>query len=254
MSSESPVSLLDIKNTLDILCNSVEGLTKSNSEKDAKIDNLLEEVSKLRKILTARDKKIADLKCRITEMEHFTNESKRFSLKNNVIIRGLRIVKPPRSYAAVVNEQQVQDASAAPEPVRTSSSTPATDMFKLVRSQVVEYVQKNLEVAISEEDISAAHELKKGPNDEVALLVVRFVYTMSKQDVMSRTKYLRGKNVYLNDQLTKTNGKIFGRARYLKRMNFIHATWTRLGKVFVKKTEHSSPTWITSLLDLPTVP
>ena len=254
--TESNVNLLDIKHSLDTLCNAVELLTKSNEDKEVKIDNLIQKVNSLEKIIVAKDKKISELEHRVSELESFTNEMKRYTLKNNVIIKGLSLKKPVRSFAAVAMEPAPEsNPSENPEEVKagTRSSTPGSDMFRLVRKQVVEFVNSSMSVDIVEEDICAAHELKKGPMDSVPPLVVRFAYTSTKQDVMASRKNLRrtAKDIYINDQLTMMNGKIFSRARFLKRNGVFHAVWTTLGKVIVKRTESSSPIWIKTLAELP---
>ena len=86
-----------------------------------------------------------------------------------------------------------------------------------------------MDADVSEEDICAAHELKKGPKDTVPPLVIRFTYTSVKQDVMSARRNLRRiqgatNPVYFNDQLTEVNGSVFGKARQLQKQGIIAGT------------------------------
>ncbi len=70
---------------------------------------------------------------------------------------------------------------------------------------------------------------------------------------MFARKLLKGRDspIYINDQLTQINSKIFQQARQLQKQKVITSTWTRLSKICVKKTELSAPTWIQSLDELP---
>ena len=104
-------------------------------------------------------------------------------------------------------------------------------------------------VKLEVSDIGAAHELRKGMNDSVSPLVVRFTYTTVKQDVMAARKKLRDVPgpVYFNDQMTVTNGRIFGKARHLRKEGTIYAVWTVLGKVFIKRAENSPSIWIKNM-------
>ena len=181
---------------------------------------------------------------------------KRFTLKNNVIIKGMNINKPPRSFADIASKpapQSFQESSDT-EPVTEAVDVRPSNavLFKSTRSQVMDFINSKMGVQLEEEDICAAHELKPGRNDKVPPLVVRFTYTSVKQDVMSAKRNIpRTENIYINDQLTATNGKIFYQARSLVRNHKLHAAWTRLGQVFTKVTEVSRPVLVKSLKDLP---
>ncbi len=105
MAGDSEITLGDINKTLETLCKGVENLTESNTKRDQKINDLIDKINFLEQSIRKRDDKISELENRVGELELATNEMKRFSLKNNVIIRGLPIIK--RSYA---------DTAAIPAP------------------------------------------------------------------------------------------------------------------------------------------
>ena len=65
-------------------------------------------------------------------------------------------------------------------------------------------------------------------------IIVRFVNKKSKIKVLKNVRKLKGTNVYINEHLTKKNGKIAKKARLLRREGKISNTWTRDCKVFVK--------------------
>ena len=107
----------------------------------------------------------------------YTNEMKRFTLKNNVIIKGMNINKPPRSFADIASKpapQSFQESSDT-EPVTEAVDVRPSNavLFKSTRSQVMDFINSKMGVQLEEEDICAAHELKPGRNDKVPPLVVR---------------------------------------------------------------------------------
>ena len=200
------------------------------------------------KTIIKQDNTIKVLENRIIDLEFSANEMKHYSLKNNVIIKRLQITKPPRTYAAVASGQTPGEKHEIVEEV--SIRSPYTDTFKATHKQVVDFINTNMKTNLSEDDICAAHELKKGPMDELPPLVVRFAYTSTKQDVMAARRNIKGRQIYINDQQTQPNSKIFQHARQMVRNGTLASTWTRLGKVFVKKNDHSRPVWITLMKDL----
>lgn len=239
------VTLLDIQNNIKLMCTKIDTLQTTCEQKDKKIEELL-------KVIKDKDVQINNLEERVSDLENLTNESKRYSLKDNIIIKGLKVTFDQRqaSYSSVASSNQAEDASSSPEGLNPRSS--AALKFRITRKQVTEFINLKMNVPIEEEEISAAHELPKGPRDTVAPIVVRFVYTSTKQDVMAARRNLRGSQtpVYFNDQLTAMNGKIFSKARQMFKQGVLAGCWTRLGKIYVKRTETSSPTWIQSIAQL----
>ena len=251
------VNLSDIKTSLDSLHVLVYGLKSANEDKDKKIDSLIHQVSSLQKLVVQKDQKIIQLENKVLKLEEEQDEMKRYSLKNNVIIKGLTVTKPvPRSYAAAAQVEEAPSLEAAPESVDSVRAHPTqVKTFNSTRKQIVEFVNTKMHVKITEDDISAAHVLKKGDKDEVPPLIVRFVTTACKQDVMSARKLLKkidkGKGpIYMNDQLTRTSSELFRDCRKMWQQKEIAATWTTLGKVFAKKHELSRPVWVQSTRDL----
>ena len=252
--------LSDIKASLDALHELVNGMKTSSEDKDKKIDKLIDQVSSLEKLVTKKDKIIAELEKKVLVLEEEQNEMKRYSLKNNIIIKGLPLSKPPRTYAEAATTEQAEDESRNPEPVESKRSPQsAVKMFISTRKQVVEFINSEMGVEVTEDDINAAHELKQGPRDKVAPLVVRFAHTAAKQDVMAARRKLKNvtrnvgtveSRIFFNDQLTRINSELFRESRSLWHQKDIAGTWTTLGKVFAKKYDASRPIWIKSLRDL----
>lgn len=266
-----PCSLEDIKKSID-------DLSTGMKQKDKKIENLIQKVSELEQTIKRKDKRIEELENRIEDLEAVTNESKRFSLKNNIIIRGLAITKPPRTFSEVARQpepltalsEETMEAVRLPGSTmeseqgqgafsRSSQSQPPRDSnyktFTNVRDQLLAYFDEHVGIKLDTQDIVAAHELRAGQKDSTPPLVVRFAFTSIKQDLIENYRHRRifKNKIYFNDQLTVLNGKISFQARTLKKNDKIHSTWTRLGKVFIKDTQNSRPVWIQKLKDLPSM-
>jgi len=56
-----------------------------------------------------------------------------------------------------------------------------------------------------------------------------------------RLQNLRNENVYISEDLTVSESRLFYKARQLKKNNLIHSTWTREGKVYVRKRVDQDP-------------
>ena len=72
------VSLTEIKNSFDDLCSAVRTLTTSSEDKDRKINSLLDKVNFLEVYIKKKDETIVQLEKRVSDLESFTNEMKRF--------------------------------------------------------------------------------------------------------------------------------------------------------------------------------
>ena len=128
----SGIELADIKSSIDSLCHEISILSTANEERDKKIENLIT-------IITEKDKTIKDLEDRVDTLESYTNEMKRFTLKNNIIIKGLEITKPAnRSYAGVVSVETGYIYIPTPEIINPNTSNAA--VFRHTRKEVVNFI------------------------------------------------------------------------------------------------------------------
>ena len=85
----------------------------------------------------------------------------------------------------------------------------------------------------------------------MGIFLVRFTNSPAKQDIMYAKRRLgKDEKIYINDQLTSLNAMLFKQARDLKRRGHLHSTWTRFGKVFMRKTDQSDAKEIRSPSDL----
>lgn len=63
---------------------------------------------------------------------------------------------------------------------------------------------------------------------------MRFINRKKKIALLKQGRNLKGTNVCVNDHLTKKNGEIAQKARYLRKQNNIQSTWVSNCKVFIK--------------------
>ena len=90
---------------------------------------------------------MSELESRVCELEEFTNEMKRYTQKNNVIISGLPIQKPVCAYAEVVSTPNPvsSEFSSESETVLVDAVYPHPSnaaLFKSTRSQVVQFIDE----------------------------------------------------------------------------------------------------------------
>lgn len=58
----------------------------------------------------------------------------------------------------------------------------------------------------------------------------------ARQIYSQRLQKLRGKNIYIAEDLTVAESCLFYRTRQLKKHNIIHSTWTQDGHIFIRKS------------------
>ena len=90
---------------------------------------------------------------------------------------------------------------------------------------------------MSASDIDRAHRLP-GPNNRV---IVRFVCSGQgsvREQVFSRRLELRGKELFINESLTKLRNQIFRSLLAAKRENKVYTVYSRGGHVFYKEKQY----------------
>ena len=95
-------------------------------------------------------------------------------------------------------------------------------------------------------DIDRAHRLPGGQN-RVIVKFVRSGQDSARDRVMSRRLELKGKDLFVNESLTKLRGLIFRSLLAAKRDNKIYTVFTRNGNVFFKEKQHGVSTRVDSL-------
>ena len=95
-------------------------------------------------------------------------------------------------------------------------------------------------------DIDRAHRLP-GPNNRVIVRFMRSGEGSVRDEVMSRRLELRGKDLFVNESLTKLRGQIFRSLLAAKRQKKIYTVYSRGGNVFFKEKQHGVGTRVDSL-------
>ena len=216
--------IADIKSSLEFICKSVDELTKSNGVNEKIINDILS-------AMKIKDQRIDDLERRVNDLEQH-------SRKRNIIVTGLNV----HSYA---------HAATRTRSTRGSTQTDGEDVSESneMRKQFVKFAKDKLNVSVEEIEITAIHDLPKR-KDGTTPVIVQLLSVDKKTDLMRRRKNLKGSNVFLNDQLTRTNNELFAEARRLKKEGKLYGTWTMNCNIFVKKTEHDKKVLIKCKADL----
>ena len=172
---------------------------------------------------------------RIDDLERRVNDLKQHSRKRNIIVTGLNV----HSYA---------HAATRTRSTRGSTQTDGEDVSESneMRKHFVKFAKDKLNVSVEEIEITAIHDLPKR-KDGTTPVIVQLLSVDKKTDLMRRRKNLKGSNVFLNDQLTRTNNELFAEARRLKKEGKLYGTWTMNCNIFVKKcSSNVKLTWINS--------
>jgi hypothetical protein len=79
--------------------------------------------------------------------------------------------------------------------------------------------------------------------------LVRMSSEKTKINIYSQKKLLKKLSfkIFLNEDLTKQDGRIFKRAREHVKQGLLHSTWTKGGKVFAKSSDKGTPFEVTNL-------
>ena len=95
-------------------------------------------------------------------------------------------------------------------------------------------------------DIDRAHRLP-GPNNRVIVRFVRSGQDSVRDQVMARRLELRGRDLYINESLTRLRGQIFRSLLAAKRQKKIYTVYSRGGYVYFKEKQHGVGTRVDSL-------
>lgn len=216
-----------------MLSSNVDNIAKQQ----AVITSLVKEISQLKTQNSDLRKKVDTLEERVDDMEQF-------SKLNDVIVSGLDI--RPRTYAAAAR------AAMAQRGPKQQRLPPDEEDRMTAEMEVVAFLHSK-GILINSDNIEACHPLLRKGTDNPAV-ILRFANRKHKINLLRQGKALKGTHVYLNEHLTKRNGEIFKKARYLRKLQKIQQTWTANCKVFIKLNggcpEQAKVVYIRSLEEL----
>uniref|UniRef100_A0A1A7XGY8 Uncharacterized protein n=1 Tax=Iconisemion striatum TaxID=60296 RepID=A0A1A7XGY8_9TELE len=160
--------LEDIKKSLNFMS---EEITISKQQK--LILNLMEDIKELRRLSEEKDKRIAMLEGRVSELEQY-------SRVNDVMVTGLETKH--QTYARV----------AASE----GGETPEQELRTLEEQVLTFFKSKGIEM--ESKDIEGCHPLPRKNKNQTPAIMMRFVNRKQKKELLKQGRKLRGTNVYLN--------------------------------------------------------
>lgn len=101
--------------------------------------------------------------------------------------------------------------------------------------KVTKFCTETLKLSLASTDIDRAHRVGKPSDDKHRAIIVRLQSHRHKIDIMKTRRSLKGTNVFINEDLTKENQKLFSEARKLPN---VKPAWTRDGRIFVKHRDN----------------
>ena len=101
-------------------------------------------------------------------------------------------------------------------------------------------------INLNASDIDRAHRLP-GPNHKVIVRFVRSGRGSVRDEVITRRLELRGRDLYVNESLTKLRGLIFRSLLAAKRESRVYTVYSRGGNVYFKEKQHGVSTRVDSL-------
>ena len=122
--------------------------------------------------------------------------------------------------------------------VISGNGIPPSSPNECLEDIVIQLFKSNLNVDITQGDISIVHRLGKPPSTshDMRSILVRFTRRSLKYNLQSAAKIVKS-DFYLNDHLTQLNGVLFYEMRQLKKKfsRLITSVYTRDGIVMYKR-------------------
>ena len=195
-----------------------------------------QQLAELMKLMKQKDDKIIQLTNRIDKLESSVSSLEQNSKKKIFIATGLNL----HSFAHCA---QTQPTSSSDSPADQTIDESAT-----MKRNFIAFAHDKLQVDIPEIESTAIHDLPKR-KDGTTHIIIQFLSSDKRTEIMRKRKTLKGTNIFLNDHLSRLNNALFHQTRTLRKENKINITWTSNCIIYVKKTEQSTPTQIRAHTD-----
>lgn len=196
----------EIKKSLDYMSGEITTISKQQKM----ILDMMGEIKELKKQCAEKDKMVALLECRVADLEQY-------SRINDVVVSGMQT--KPRTYARAVSTAA---SSELTEPDQDSIEQQVTAFFN------------SKGISVNNNDIEACHPLPQRNKADKPVIIIRFTNRKHKNVLLRQGRKLKGSGVYVNEHLTKKNGDIARKARFLRKQGKIQSTWTANCKVCIK--------------------
>ncbi|KAJ2941082.1 hypothetical protein O0L34_g10314 [Tuta absoluta] len=236
----------DFNESIDYLSTKIQGLEGNITTLETRVMTLESENKKLKsQVLTLNTSTQESM---VIVLRDELNERDQVLLLNDVEISGIpenegeSITHIVTLVAKKLNVNfTVQDIVSAERAGRTSSQVHGSDPGK---SSVLHDGQQSGGAG------AAVHGQNQVPRPRP--IVVRFARRTVRDELLKQARVRRGvtteglglpphsyKNIYINERLTKFNRQLFGKARETAKLLGWRFSWTRDGKVFVRRTDTS---------------
>lgn len=101
--------------------------------------------------------------------------------------------------------------------------------------KIVNMCSDELNISVKKEEIDRAHRVGPKKSSSSRPIIVKFKSYNSKMEVCRKKKELKGSNIFINEDLTKANVKLFNHAR--KNCDRVKSVWASDGKILVRNLE-----------------
>ena len=220
-----------------------EAVAEALQQVNSRLDQLDTTISILRLDLDTRTRTVSliqdenrELRAKMSELEKKIDSVEQYSKRDNLLFVGL-----PTNAAGVVGA----DAMA-------ETSTTLTETVLKITNDI-------LKVPITKDDISVVHRIPKknaSGNASTSPVVIRFT-KRSTRDAVSNARFeLKGKNIgyplFINENLTSVNQKIFSCLHKKFKDKKIQGVWTTNCKVLCKRN-NGNVLHVTSIVEANTI-
>lgn len=209
--------------------------TLSEIKDDNKL--LITRVNSLEKLDSEKQKEIDTLKSRVIEIENTLEDFEQNSKVDNLVVTGLKIVRPYNATALLVNDQNRQEVD---DEGKEQWSARDKD---IMLDNFIKFSKDKLEIDINRQDIADIHTLPR-KDRTMDTCIVRFANRISREKVIRNRHKLKttsrnAHKIYINEHLSRKNAQIAKEARALRKEGKIIGTWTKNCRVLVKKLDET---------------
>jgi hypothetical protein len=119
------------------------------------------------------------------------------------------------------------------------------------KAEVIQVLSENLGTTLTTHDINYTHKLKTDESTRPNRMRIAFTIKDKKEEVFKLKKKLRGKQLWLADDLTPYRDNLAFQARHAMKQGQIFLAWVRDNKVFIQKARNNHPIRIKMEEDIP---
>jgi len=116
---------------------------------------------------------------------------------------------------------------------RGSENVPEKPVVKDLTKDMIEFVSKKMHHDINPSEVVAVYQLRN------RRVLIKFSSVKEKVELMRARRKMDIRTCYVNDQMTRIGGDLCKKCRELRKKNQLAYVWTRLGKIYIKRSEDS---------------